>query len=475
MKPHWMYNYNYNEGHQDFKNLVNQYEKMLAEGVVAFLEPESFEHIIDYYEEENKLQKALAVVENALTQHTYTAIFYIRKAQLLIEESRFEDAEESLDMALIYEPSNLDILLTKADLYMQKLMPEKASEILQQAKTFADEDDMDDIYILEATVYETQGFYAKAFDMLKKVVRADPFNDLALSRMWMNMELAEMYKEGIQFHLEIIDEAPYSYWAWFNLAHAYTQLEQYEKAVEAYDYAIVINDKFEYAYRDCINCLFGMEEYDQVLGYIEDYAEHFDLDAEILTVAGECHEYTEEYLKAREYYAKALQLEDLEGKVYYRLGVCYAHEGHWGKAREMFESAHKADRKNEEFCIALAEAFNQLDDLDKAHKYYYKAIEIAPELVTTWINYLEFLIDEESYAFALEILEDASEHCEDLELDYARAAILLESGARKEGLLVLGLALSKDATACKVLFQIAPDMKEDLEVLQFIIDHQGLE
>lgn len=470
-----MYNYNYNEGHQDFKNLVNQYEQMLAEGVVAFLEPESFEHIIDYYEEENELQKALGVVENALTQHTYTAVFYIRKAQLLIEESRFEDAEKCLDMALIYEPSNLDILLTKADLFMQKLMPEKALELLHKAKTIADDEDMDDIYIIEATVYETQGNYIQAFDMLKKAIQSDPFNDLALSRMWMNMELAELYKEGVKFHLEIIDEAPYSYWAWFNLAHAYAQLEQYEKAAEAYDYAIVINDKFEYAYRDCINCLFGMEEYQQVLGYIEDYTEHFELDAEILTVAGECYEYLENYTEARAYYVKALKLDNLEGKVYYRLGVCYAHESKWGNAREMFESAHKADRKNEEFCIALAEAYNQLDNIEKAHTYYHKAIEIAPELVNTWISYLEFLIDEESYSFALEILDDAKEHCEDLELDYARAAVLLESGARKEGLLVLGLALTEDPAACKVLFQMTPDMKDDLEVLQFIIDHQDLE
>jgi tetratricopeptide (TPR) repeat protein len=77
-----------------------------------------------------------------------------------------------------------------------------------------------------------------------------PTLSFALSRIWKTRmplyELAFCYdvldnqEESVQFYQQYIDNEPYSYAAWYNLGNAYTKLSLFEKAIDAYDYAILI-------------------------------------------------------------------------------------------------------------------------------------------------------------------------------------------------------------------------------------------
>ena len=50
----------------------------------SFLEEESFEIIIEYFNEKNNFSKALEVAETALDYFPYSADLFIKKADLLI-------------------------------------------------------------------------------------------------------------------------------------------------------------------------------------------------------------------------------------------------------------------------------------------------------------------------------------------------------------------------------------------------------
>jgi predicted Zn-dependent protease len=69
--------------------------------------------LIDYYEEQFEYPKALQAIEHALVNYPFSAVFHIRKAQLLLEEDRIDDANSALNFAKLYEPTNVDVILTE--------------------------------------------------------------------------------------------------------------------------------------------------------------------------------------------------------------------------------------------------------------------------------------------------------------------------------------------------------------------------
>ena len=49
---------------------------------------------------------------------------------------------------------------------------------------------------------------------------------------------------AITFFTSYIENNPYSYYAWFNLGLSYGRMSLFEKAIDAYDYAIAIKENF---------------------------------------------------------------------------------------------------------------------------------------------------------------------------------------------------------------------------------------
>lgn len=466
-----MYDFNYNHEESNAKDLALQYENMVANGAVIFFDQNSFQDLIDYYEDQLRFQQALGVIEHAIQQHAYSAIFHIRKAQILLEEDRLQEASEALAFAKLYEPTNVDIFLTEAEVIHQEGNFSEALNILETALIYADSGDYEDIFLLQASIYESAEDYEAAFQSLAQVLKNNPFNEMAYSRIWLCVELMGQYAESIELHQGLIDQEPYAYWAWYNLGHAYNNMGLYEKAIEAYDYAIVINERFEFAYRDLISCLFRMEDYKEALRYVQDYKELFEVDADLLLWEGECYEYTGDFSTARHFYAQALKKSSLEGKLHYRIGVTYANEDKWRKALQAFQTAFAKNKENEEYCIALAEVYNQLDQIEEAHTLFQRATILSPEMPVSWMSYLEFLIDEQDYELAFDVLKEAELCSEHPDYSMFYIALLWLSGQKQEGQVQLIQLLTEMPERVDRLFRIAPELESDRTFMILIKDH----
>ena len=101
-----------------------------------------------------------------------------------------------------------------------------------------------------ADVYDDYEEFDKVFDCLKLILEEEPTNEEALYKICFWTDFTGRNEESITLHLQIIDEFPYNELAWFNLGAAYQGLKLYEKAIDAYLYAVTIDEKFDYAYRN---------------------------------------------------------------------------------------------------------------------------------------------------------------------------------------------------------------------------------
>lgn len=461
--------HDYSGEHQaDLKRLVRQYEAMLQDGGISFLETDSFLMLADYYEDENHAQLAVDALTYALEQHPFSAALYIRKAQLLVDQQNYTEAFDLLDQAMIYEPSSLDIYLTQADIHMRLFEQDKALEVVKTARQYASKDETAELHLLEATICETKGAVKAAIRHLQRALKTSPKHEMAMTRLWELYDSGNHYQEAANFFNKFIDNHPYSYWAWNYLGLAQMYLGLLEKATESFDYAIVIDEKFEPAYHYYIDALIGLGRIPEALHQIKEYEQLFELGTEMWYRLGQCNEYEGNYKVARDYYVKVLQKTHLNGRIYHSIGNCYVEEESWRLAEQAYLDAYKIDPYSEEYCLALADTYDALGYSEKAHEFYHKALAIAPKDIRIWIHYIEFLIDEESYSLAIEMILEAKEYLDETLLDYAYAAVLLESGQRQEGLIVLGQALIENYALHRYLFKIAPQLEYDATLPDFI-------
>lgn len=274
---------------EQMEELIGYYEQMQRDNSQCFFEESSFEQIIEYYEARQDVDEAMQVVNMAVTQHPFSATFQLKKAQIHFDRKEFAEALEALDQAMIFDAGDIQVYLLRCDIYTWQGRFPEAIDVIEAAIQIADDDEMPDLYLELADIYEEWEKYDDLFSALVETLRIDPENEEALNRLWFCIEFTEKYQLSIDFHTHFIDQNPYSHLAWFNLAHAYSGLKQYDKAIEAFEFVLVINEEYEYAYKDC---------------------------AEILYKTGD-------YAKAAEYFLTASRISKPYKELYYSIGECY--------------------------------------------------------------------------------------------------------------------------------------------------------
>lgn len=464
------------EEEQSVYQLVELYENMAAEGSVGFMENEAFEKIIEYYEERLLFDKALKVSEAALAQHAFNSRFYIQRARIFSEQGHYQIALDELERASLYDASELDIHLCRAEVFLQLQDFNAAMEVLFYALDLAGESDAEEVHLLFATLYEEQDDFINCFRHLGKALRYNPENEVALQRLLLCAENGELYQQSVSFHQKFIDLQPYSYWAWYNLGKAQYQLGLYEKAIEAFDYALIIQNDFEEAYRDCAMAYLQLDQLEQALRCYQEALQYIKPDELFWLRMGRLYEWQEEYHTARSCYSRAYRLDQQCSEAHYRMGRCFFKEEHWAEALRRFQKAFRLEPENADYAIALGDTYYELDDLPAAEKQLRVATELQPEYERAWIAYLEFFLDELRYDEALQELERAKRYAYCAAFDYIRVVALLGKKHRKAALLALVDALQNDASMHDYLFDFFPELKTQSEVLALIAEyHPGKE
>ncbi len=451
--------------------LVKRYETLLHDNLPCFFEEKEFLRIIAFYETEEHWDRALEAVDHAIHCYSYSTDLHLKKAQLLIEGHKEVLALQVLEQAAIFDPAEPGISLMKAEALCYLYRYEEALELLENLKRGADATGMSDIYMIEALVYETQEEYERMFYALRAALQSDFANQEALEKLGLCMELSRKYKESIPVYEEVLDHDPYAYMAWYNLGHAHAYFSNYEDAIEAYEFAIAINDQYEFAYRDCADLCFELKQYPKALRYYLDIAALSEPDSDLMLHIGQCYQQTGQVDNARSYYQRAVQLDVFNDEAYFCAGQTFAQEEKWKQALRFYKRAIQIDYHREEYHAAIAWAYHRIGNMTDADRHYREAIELASEESRYWLEYAGVLLEANREQEALLLLEEASEFAMETELLYCRIACLFAAGKRQEALYWLGEALAEDFDHHRSLFSWAPKLENDSQVVALIASY----
>jgi len=441
--------------------LVSVYE---AEGLAVFLDPESFQDLIDYYESEEQFEKALSVARLATTHYRFSSDFYVRQVQLLLYTNRSDQAQEILEEALAITPGDFELSLLQAETYIRSGQTKEGLVSLAPFKLQASKEDLSEILLVESLAYERDSDFDHMFYALKAALQASPTNDRALERISLCMEICRKHEEGSTLFRWIIDESPYSQYAWFYLGQAQAYLNHSEEAIEAYEYAFLIDPTFEEAFLEFAELCYENGHFSKALDAYREMAERFGSDSDLLLCIGGCYHSLEKYETARHHLEQAARIDPHNDEIFFKIGECYAAQEKWAKAMSFFKKAIRMHDHCEEYHQALAECAFELDDYKQAEASYAEALEIAPENSQVWLDMAWFLLEMLRSREALDLLEEANETIEDPELQFSYVACLFANGRRKQALQLLSEALADNYAGFSWLFECQPGLRSDNEV-----------
>ena len=436
---------------------LSKFELMLKTNDVYFFDANEFEEIILFYIENGKFSLAKKALNLGLTQHPSSFGLKLIKIEILILEEKLDQAELVLNELQKIEPSNEEIYIQKATIHSKRGQHDEAINELKTALLLADEDS--EILSMIGMEY----LYLDDFDTARSNfvrcldVEYDDYS--SLYNVIYCFDMLKQHNEAIKYLKAYIDKKPFSEIAWHQLGRQYFTIENYDKALEAFDYSIIIDEYFIGAHLEKAKTLEKLEDYE---GAIEFYHLTMELDTATSFAylrIGKCYEKLGKPNMAVDYYNKTVKEDPLLDKGWLALTEFYIKTNNFQKALFYIKKALSIDEENNIYWQKLAEINIKLDMFEEAARAYQKCIEFNDERLELYIalaDVLHFLGD---FNDAIKILLDAREKYNDhAEITYRLAGLYFLVNKENEGLFFL-------ENSFKINYQYYQDIKDMFPVV----------
>lgn len=459
----------YRNDRDEMKDLLRKFENLRAGQSYAFLEEESFEKIIDYFDDKDDIPRALEAAEFGIDQFPYSASLMIKKADLLIATRRYTEALTILEAAEILDSTDIDIYILKTDVFLALDEHEKAVVLLEEALEHFEGEERVNLLFELADVYDDYEEFDKVFDCLVHILKNDPTSEEALYKICFWTDFTGRSEESIKLHQSIIDKTPYNELAWFNLGAAFQGLKLFEKAIDAYAYAVAINEKFDYAYRNMADAYIRLRKYRDAIESLEKVIELARPEDVIYEAIGHCYDKMKNYAQARFYYKKASHLNAEDSKLQYKIACTYINEMSLLKAVQYLEAALRKHATNPEYNLAMGECLLELGRVKEALTHFSNVVKVRPRGVGGWEALIRCLYKEEFYEEALEQIQQASEAAGRKSIFiFYESAVLFSLGKSKEAILRLQHAMEASPKLLKKFIELNPTILQNQQVVDLI-------
>jgi tetratricopeptide (TPR) repeat protein len=459
----------FGEDKEEIRELIRQFQNLKAGRSNSFLEEDSFEKIIDYFDDIEDIPQALEAVEMGIDQYPYSSMLNIKKADLLIATRRYHEALEVLNHAELLDSNDINLYILKTDVYLALDQQEKAVQLLENALSLFDGEERIEMLFELADVYDDYEEFDKLFDCLKLILEQDPTNEEALYKICFWTDFTGRSEESIRLHQHIIEEHPYSELAWFNLAAAYQGIKLYEKSIDAYKYAVAIDEKFDYAYRNMGDAYIRLRKYKDAIEALERVLELSRPEDVIYEAIGHCYDRQKNYAQARFYYRKASHLNQEDSKLYYKIACTYMNEEQWGTAARQLQMALQIHRLQPEYNLAMGECKMQLGEYKEAIQYFSNVVAQRPKNISSWEALIRCLYIGEYYEEALEQVAAAMKRTDNKPIfTFYLSAVNFAMGKSKEGLIQLEKGMSKAPKLLKKLVDLNPSILQHQQVVDIV-------
>lgn len=453
------------------KQLVLDFEAMQSRGDSRYYDVDQLETIIDFYLDTADGEMLEKSVRYGETLFPTSNEIRLRRVHLLCFKERYKEAHSLLKQLEQMEPDNTDVLYALGVVYSALEQPRKAIQYYHKAA--ADGYELGIIYSNIGDEYVTMNQIAEARNYYRRAIRENPDDEHSL------YELANCYEDDnatdrwIQYFSHFVEEHPYSKVGWFCLGEAYLSVELYEKAVDAYLYAIAIDDSFYFAYMQLSSCYFLMENYQQAVNVLHDSVEHAEDKAYVYYRIAEIFKQCNNPVTANIYYRKALQEDPYYAEAWHAMSLCYSMTRSFSAAIDAAKKALKINMESPLYLTTLALIYADSGDLENADRIFEIALPYYNDFEQGWLAYADYLIMQQQYENAIEALTRGLTDCElVLEFNKRLALCYFHCGQRNLLFNAVRACIYDNPEGETALLEYCPELGNDLEVMNIIDSHR---
>jgi len=452
----------------DNENLsLSKFESMLKTNNVLFFDSNEFENIIHHYLENGKIALAKKAIKLSLEQHPDSINLKLFKVEVYVFENKLDEANKLLNTLYELEPNNEEVFIQKANILSKQDEHQKAIDTLLIAIEFAEESA--DLYSLIGMEYLFLDQFEDAKTSFMKCLEADIEDYSALYNVIYCFDFLEQTDEAVEYLTMYLDKNPYCEVAWHQLGKQYFAQKEYQKALAAFDFAIISDDMFIGAYLEKGKVLEKLKLYNES---IECYKVTLVLDdptSFALLRIGHCYEKLGQNDLAVQHYYKTVDEDPLLDKGWIAITNYYNKNQDYQNALHYINKAINIDEDNVAYWKLYAQINQRLNFLEEAERGFKRTLELGNYELDTWISRGDILIKLGEYEAAIFNFEQCVEfYPESEEIEYRLAGLNLKLQKNSEGIIHLNNALTLNFDYNFILEELFPSIYKRTSVAKII-------
>ncbi|MDR1356233.1 MAG: tetratricopeptide repeat protein [Tannerellaceae bacterium] len=278
--------------------LWQRYITNSQQGHEPYFDADEIDALLDDFEEKDDYTHYEPILKLGLRLHPDSYELKIRQCRLHVHNEEYEQALDLLECVAKF--SDLDADMMRLECYCALDMYNKVVEYME--KLVRDKHPQTkDIFEFLAPVMSDFDMMTEAKSFIHWGLQLFPDDMVLKDELCYLYELDGDYEEAINTCNELIDVEPYSYDYWFTLGRLYSMTNDFDNAIDAFDFALTCDDSDENLKVLKAYCHFMNENYEKAL---EVYTELIDSEGDkdsamhIKAMMAECYIKLDDYDRA---------------------------------------------------------------------------------------------------------------------------------------------------------------------------------
>lgn len=468
----------------ELQDVVERYRLMLRSNTPLYFDSHEFILLIDYHLHNREYTESLKIAEFGINQHPSSFDLKLKKAEILFRLKDYANA-----LLLVKELENIEtnssyLSYFRGLIHSNLKQKREAAYYFQKAVLQAqDSNEAIDTLFQIAEHYQENNDLQTANFYLLEAHKIDPYDSEIIIELAQNFETYDLH-QAVHYYNLYLNQHPFHSSAWFDIGVVYSRLENFEKALEAFDFAIALYENYLEAYFNKGNALANLGRYQEAIEAFEEYArllneENEDDDfepnemLEVYCSIGECHERMGDLINALTYYEKALKIDPHYPDALYGVGIVCSLCNNLTDSLKYIRKAIELDPFNSEYHFSLGNVYRRMGKIDKALEAYRSATHIDPQDYESWVNIAQLYFEKNLLTKAIRTLEEAYENNPKVAIiEYRLAAFYFLRKNEADGMNFLRKALIHDNSKYLEFFKIYPEGTENEKIQNLIAKYR---
>nr|WP_321451621.1 tetratricopeptide repeat protein [uncultured Carboxylicivirga sp.] len=371
--------------HDDVLEAVERFERMISTDKEVYFDVHQVENIFEFFLEKSLIKQAEQILHIGLRQHPQATSLLVKKAGLLADDSRLDEALELLFKVAPIENTNTEVFLTLGWILLQKNEIPSAIKYFKKAVNLAFDDEEEVLLEIAYNLNQAE-VYSESVYFLELLAQKYPGNTNALFEFAFALEKVGQRNKSISIYESLLDIDPFSENAWYNVGILYNKEDRYIEASQAYDFTLAINPYHSEAYFNKGNSLAHKGCFAEAL---DAYLEHASLSKDVVLTyqyIADCWEQLGNFDMAIRFYQLVTKELPESGDAWYGIGTALMEKEDFKNGLQAIDQAISINPMNADYWFAHARGLFELDQADDATRSLENGLNIDPEEITGWFE-----------------------------------------------------------------------------------------